>query len=73
MAIIVSIEACTGMLNLSVTLAHLSFTGQRELEEALDYAARRGVIAVAAAGNQAAVGSSAILAIPVSFQSLLMI
>ena len=47
-------------LNLSVALVHPSSTGQRELEEALDYAARRGVIAVAAAGNQGAVGSSAI-------------
>jgi subtilisin family serine protease len=58
-AILDSIKAGARVLNLSVTLLHPS-TGQRELEEALDYAARRGVIAVAAAGNQGAVGSSAI-------------
>ena len=34
--------------------------GERRLEEALDYAARRGVIIVAAAGNQGTVGSSVI-------------
>jgi len=33
---------------------------ERELDEVLDYAARRGVITVAAAGNQGAIGSSAI-------------
>src|SRR2546427_5475490 len=42
------------------SLEHPSSTGQRELEEALDYAARRGIIVVAAAGNQGVVGSSAI-------------
>ena len=55
-----SIKAGARVLNLSVALEHPSSAGQRELEEALDYAARRGVIAVAAAGNQGAVGSSAI-------------
>jgi subtilisin family serine protease len=59
-AILDSIRAGACVLNLSVALVHPSSTGQRELEEALDYAARRGVIAVAAAGNQGAVGSSAI-------------
>lgn len=59
-AILDSIRAGARVLNLSVALVRPSFTGQRELEEALDYAARRGVIAVAAAGNQGAVGSSAI-------------
>jgi len=59
-AIIDSIKAGARVLNLSVALVHPSSTGQRELEEALDYAARRGVIAVTAAGNQGAVGSSAI-------------
>ena len=34
--------------------------GESELEQALDYAAARGVITVAAAGNQGTVGSSAI-------------
>ena len=59
-AILDSIRAGARVLNLSVASVHPSSTGQRELEEALDYAARRGVIAVAAAGNQGAVGSSAI-------------
>ncbi len=59
-AILDSIKAGARVLNLSVALVHPSSTGQRELEEALSYAARRGVIAVAAAGNQGAVGSSAI-------------
>ncbi len=59
-AILDSIRAGARVLNLSVALMHPSSTGQRELEEALDYAARRGVNAVVAAGNQGAVGSSAI-------------
>jgi subtilisin family serine protease len=59
-AILDSIRAGACVLNLSVALMHPSSTGQRELEEALDYAARRGVIVVAAAGNQGAVGSSVI-------------
>ena len=59
-AIIDCIEAGAHVLNLSVALAQPSSKGERELEEALDYAAKRGVIIVAAAGNQGAVGSSAI-------------
>ena len=59
-AILDSIRAGARVLNLSVALVHPSSAGQRELEEALDYVARRGVIVVAAAGNQGAVGSSAI-------------
>lgn len=59
-AILDSIRAGACVLNLSVALLHPSSAGQRELEEALDYAARCGVIAVAATGNQGAVGSSAI-------------
>src|SRR5450755_4681213 len=55
-AILDSIRAGARVLNLSVALVHPSSTGQRELEDALDYAARRGVIVVAAAGNQGAIG-----------------
>jgi subtilisin family serine protease len=40
------------VLNLSVALAQPFSKGERKLEQALDYAASRGVIAVAAAGNQ---------------------
>lgn len=59
-AIIETIEAGARVINLSAALAQPSPKGQRELEEALDHAARRGVIVVAAAGNQGAIGSSAI-------------
>ncbi len=59
-AIIESIEAGARVLNLSVALAGSSSGGNRELEEALDYAVRRGVPVIAAAGNQGAVGSTAI-------------
>ena len=59
-AIVDCIEAGAGVLNLSVALSQPSATGQRELVEALDYAIQRGVIIVAAAGNQGTVGSSII-------------
>ena len=47
-------------INLSVALARPSSKGERELEQALDYAAKREVLVVAAAGNQGTLGSSAI-------------
>src|SRR5260221_8862453 len=59
-AIIESIEADAHVLNLSVALTRPSSRGHRELEEALNYAARRGVLVVAAAGNQGTVGSTTI-------------
>jgi subtilisin family serine protease len=59
-AIIECIEAGSQVLNLSAAFAQPSSRGDRELEEALDYATRRGVIVVVAAGNQGALGSSAI-------------
>lgn len=59
-AILECIEAGARVLNLSAGLAQPSSKGERKLEDALDYAARRGVIAVAAAGNQGTLGSSAI-------------
>ncbi|MDA2914572.1 S8 family serine peptidase [Acidobacteriia bacterium AH_259_A11_L15] len=59
-AIIACVEAGARVVNLSVALAQPSSRGQRELEEALDHAARWRVIVVAAAGNQGTVGSSAI-------------
>jgi subtilisin family serine protease len=58
-AIITVVEAGARVLNLSVALAQPSTKGQQELEEALDYAASRGVIPVVAAGNQGMLGSSA--------------
>jgi subtilisin family serine protease len=59
-AIIECIEGGARLINLSAALAQPSSKGERKLEEALDYSARRGVIVVAAAGNQGTVGSSAI-------------
>jgi subtilisin family serine protease len=58
-AILECIDAGSKLINLSVALMQPS-KGQRELEEALDYATEQGVIAVAAAGNQGTVGSSVI-------------
>jgi subtilisin family serine protease len=60
MAIIESIEAGARVVNLSLGLAQPSTKGEQALEEALNHAVRRGVIVVAAAGNQGTLGSSAI-------------
>jgi subtilisin family serine protease len=59
-AIIDCINANANIINLSLALASPSSNKEHELEEALNYAARRGVIIVAAAGNQGKVGSTAI-------------
>jgi subtilisin family serine protease len=59
-AIIESVDAGARVINMSLGLTRLSSNAERELEQALDRAARRGVIVVAAAGNQATIGSSAI-------------
>ena len=59
-AIVECIDAGARLLNLSVALFHPSGRGDRRLTEALDYAALRGVIPVAAAGNQGTLGSSPI-------------
>ena len=59
-AIVECIEAGARVLNLSAAFAQLSSRGERDLEEALDYAARLGVIVVAATGNQGELGSSVI-------------
>ncbi len=60
MAIVDCIEAGAHVVNLSAALANPSAKGERRLESVLDYSAKRGVIVVAAAGNQGAVGSSAL-------------
>ncbi len=54
------IGAGANVINLSAALTNPSSRGERQLEQALDYAAQRGVLVVAAAGNQSRVGSSAI-------------
>ena len=59
-ALINTINAGARVINLSAALVQPSLKGERELQEALDYAARRGVIVVAAAGNQGNVGSTLI-------------
>jgi subtilisin family serine protease len=59
-AIVECIEAGARVLNLSAAFAQPSSRGERELEEALDYASRLGIIVVVAAGNQGTLGSSAI-------------
>lgn len=59
-AIIETIEAGARVLNLSVALAQPSTQDNRALQEALAYAASRGVIPVVAAGNQGTLGSTAL-------------
>ena len=59
-AILDCMNAGAHVINLSLALAQPSINGIRALEEAFDEAIRRGVIVVAAAGNQGALGSSAI-------------
>jgi subtilisin family serine protease len=63
-AIVDVIQAGARVINLSVALQGLSPRGGRGLQEALDFALRRGVVVVTAAGNQSAVGSSAITGHP---------
>jgi subtilisin family serine protease len=59
-AIIESVNAGARLINLSVALAQPATKGERELEEALNHTAKHDVIIVVAAGNQGAIGSSAI-------------
>jgi subtilisin family serine protease len=59
-AIVDIVNADARLINLSAAVAQPSANGERELEEALNYAARRNVLVVVAAGNQGTVGSSVI-------------
>ena len=59
-AILQCINAGARVINLSLALAQPSTKGEHALEEALTLALRRGVLIVAAAGNQGTLGSSAI-------------
>jgi subtilisin family serine protease len=59
-AITECVNAGARVLNLSVAMVEPSLREERELEEALALALRRGTIVVAAAGNQGMLGSSAI-------------
>jgi subtilisin family serine protease len=58
------IEAGVRILNLSLALTRASSKGERALGEALDHAARRGVLIVAAAGNQGTIGGTVITGHP---------
>lgn len=59
-AIFDCIDAGAHVLNVSAALAQSTTKGERTLEAALDYAARRGVLVIVAAGNQGTLGSTAI-------------
>jgi len=59
-AILECVDAGARVINLSLNLAQPSSKGEQALEEALNQSGRRGVIIVAAAGNQGTVGSTAI-------------
>jgi subtilisin family serine protease len=54
------VQAGARVINLSVSLREPSSYKETDLEEALNHAARRGVITVAAAGNQGLLGSAII-------------
>src|SRR5260370_21606084 len=56
-SIIDCVDAGANVINLSAALAQPSAKGERILEEALHYSAKRRVIVVAAAGNQGSIGS----------------
>ena len=63
-AILECIEAGARVVNLSLAVTRSSSKGERALKLALDHAARHGVIIVAAAGNQGAVGGTIITSHP---------
>jgi subtilisin family serine protease len=62
-AIVDTVKEGGRVINLSAAL-HSSARGWKALEQALDFAIARGAITVAAAGNQAGVGGSAITSHP---------
>jgi subtilisin family serine protease len=59
-AVIEAVVAGARVINLSLSVVEPSGRGERELEAALSFAATRGVIVVAAAGNRGEVGGSAL-------------
>jgi subtilisin family serine protease len=59
-AIVEVVDSGARVINLSAGLAEPSSRSQQEIDQALEQAARRGVIVIAAAGNQGMLGSSAI-------------
>ncbi len=63
-ALVDSVDAGARVINLSSALVRPSPKGETQLQEAFNHAVHRGVITVAAAGNQGTVGSSAITGHP---------
>jgi subtilisin family serine protease len=63
-AVLDCINAGARVLNVSAALAQPTIKNERGLEDALDQAARRGVIVIVAAGNQGALGSTTITCHP---------
>lgn len=59
-AIVDCVEAGAHVLNLSLALINISAKSERTLDLALRHAAKRGVLIVAAAGNQGAIGGTLI-------------
>ncbi|MFC5666534.1 S8 family serine peptidase [Kitasatospora misakiensis] len=59
-ALLATVESGARVVNVSADLRWSSVRERNALTEALDHALRRGVIVVAAAGNQGAVGGSAL-------------
>ena len=59
-AILDCIDAGARVLNVSAALAQPSLKSERALQDALDQAAKRGVIVIVAAGNQGTLGSTTI-------------
>jgi subtilisin family serine protease len=62
--IIDAVNYGASVLNLSVGVAKPSATGQRQLGQALDYAAARNVVTVVAAGNQGMIGGAPLTSHP---------
>jgi subtilisin family serine protease len=59
-AILDCLDAGARVLNISAALVQPSLKSERALEEALDQAAKHGVIVIVAAGNQGTLGSTSI-------------
>lgn len=57
-ALIETVDSGARVINVSASLMYQSGKGERELQEALDYAVRRRVLVVAASGNQGVVGAT---------------
>lgn len=63
-AIVECVEEGARVLNISASIARAGITADRALTEALDRAAARGVIVIAAAGNDASLGGTTLTSHP---------